>query len=80
MVNLNRNWVVTFNRNQVVTLNRNWVVNLTGICNTPKDFIIEIPFAKITRKGSNFNVSLNWYEQQMDNLIEHTLSNRPFDL
>lgn len=48
--------------------------------NTTKDFILEIPLAKISRRGSNKLVALNWYEQQIDNLIEHTITNRPFSL
>ncbi|KOS05533.1 hypothetical protein AM493_05415 [Flavobacterium akiainvivens] len=47
---------------------------------TPKDFILEIPLGKITRRGLNFPVALAWYQQQNDFLIDHTLSNTPFDI
>ena len=48
--------------------------------NSSKDFILEIPLAKITRKKTNRPVALNWYELQLDNLIKHTLSNRPYNI
>lgn len=48
--------------------------------NNTKDFILEIPLGKITRRGNNFNIALNWYQTQMDNLINHILKNQPFNL
>lgn len=48
--------------------------------NSTKDFILEIPLAKITRRDSNKIVALNWYEEQIDALVKHTLSNTPFNL
>lgn len=41
---------------------------------------LEIPLGKITRRGTNFSTALNWYEQRIDKLIDHTLSNPPFNL
>jgi len=40
--------------------------------------IIEIPLAKITRRGTNFQIALKWYQDKIDRLIINTLSNRPF--
>lgn len=48
--------------------------------NSTKDFILEIPLAKITRRGANFNVALNWYENQLDILVDHSLTNLPFQI
>ncbi|MBY8963157.1 hypothetical protein KJK34_10375 [Flavobacterium sp. D11R37] len=47
---------------------------------SPKDFILEIPLAKITRRDTNFPIALNWYQRQMDNLMNHLLVNTPFNL
>lgn len=58
---------------------RNEFFNIMSI-NTPENFILEIPLAKITRRGRNFNTALNWYENQIDNLIEHTLGNLPYNI
>ena len=43
-------------------------------------FILEIPLAKITRRGNNFCTALNWYQIQVDNLIKHSLNNPPYNL
>lgn len=40
--------------------------------------LIEIPLAKITRRDNNFSVALDWYKDNIDRLIDHTLSNKPF--
>lgn len=48
--------------------------------NPVKDFILEIPLGKITRRGANFFTSLNWHENQMDNLVNHTLNNPPYNI
>jgi hypothetical protein len=47
---------------------------------TPKDFILEIPLAKITRKEDNRLLALNWYQTQIDILLNHILNNNPFDI
>lgn len=47
---------------------------------SPKDFVLEIPLAKITRRDVNFTTALNWYQIQIDNLLNHTLKNAPFNL
>lgn len=47
---------------------------------TPKDFILELPLAKITRHEPNFSVCLAWYERQLDMLVEHILNRDPFNL
>lgn len=52
------------------------IMNLNPITN----FILEIPLAKITRRGTNFTTALNWYNTQIDNLINHSLQNQPFNL
>lgn len=44
------------------------------------NFILEIPLAKITRRGDNFQTALNWYQSQIDNLVQHTLNNQPYIL
>ncbi|WP_419212589.1 hypothetical protein ACNR9Q_00325 [Maribacter sp. X9] len=52
-----------------------------------KHFHLEIPLARITRRGansgnpnSNFQQALNWYQNTIDRLINRTLSQNPFDL
>lgn len=42
--------------------------------------LIEIPMGKITRRGGNFPVALNWYKARIDKLIDHILSNKPFEI
>jgi len=42
--------------------------------------LIEIPLGKITRRNDNHLKALNWYKNKIDKLIEHTLSNKPFNL
>ncbi|MDN3621391.1 hypothetical protein QWY81_18145 [Polaribacter undariae] len=42
--------------------------------------LVEIPFAKITRRGGNFAVALNWYSEKTEKLIIHTLNNNPFNI
>ncbi len=46
----------------------------------PKEFILEIPLAKITRRDSNFPIALNWYQTQIDNLLNHIVVNTPYNL
>jgi hypothetical protein len=46
----------------------------------PKDFILEIPLAKITRRETNFPIALNWYQIQIDNLLNQTIINTPYNL
>jgi hypothetical protein len=50
------------------------IMNLEAICNT----FLEIPFAKITRRGDRFDRAINWYQKKMDDLIIYTLNNTPF--
>ncbi|WP_426329055.1 hypothetical protein [Pedobacter sp. R-06] len=40
---------------------------------------IEIPLARITRRA-HFDKALNWYEEKLDLLAQHTLSNAPFNI
>ncbi|MFN8282745.1 MAG: hypothetical protein U0U67_05990 [Chitinophagales bacterium] len=42
--------------------------------------ILEIPMAKVTRQGVNFPVALNWYNAQLDNLLNHVISESPFNI
>nr|WP_315222222.1 hypothetical protein [uncultured Flavobacterium sp.] len=46
----------------------------------PKDFILELPLAKVTRQGTNFRICLTWYETQMDILVHHVLNSNPFNI
>jgi len=41
---------------------------------------LEIPLGKITRRSTNFATALNWYEEKIDKLIDHTLSNSPYGI
>lgn len=50
-----------------------------GINPTDKN-LIEIPLAKITRRGTNFTTALNWYSEKIKQLIIHTLDKRPFNI
>lgn len=50
------------------------------IMNINEEGILEIPLAKITRRGSNFNTALKWYQNKIDQLVLHTLHNKPFDI
>jgi len=52
-----------------------------NILNLPDNgSIIEIPFGKITRRGKNFPVALNWYETKMDSLIDKILNSTPYNI
>jgi len=44
-----------------------------------KNFILEIPLAKV-RRGVIRAVSLNWYEKNLDGLVEHVLNRDPYNL
>lgn len=44
------------------------------------DVTLEIPLAKITRRGDNFETALAWYQTRIDRLLTHVLNNNPFDL
>ncbi|SMC81487.1 hypothetical protein [Moheibacter sediminis] len=46
----------------------------------PKDFILEIPLGKITRRGSNRPTAINWHQRQSLNLVNYILTNNPFNL
>jgi len=46
----------------------------------PTDTVIEIPLAKITRRGVHTNPAISWYEDTIDKLIKHVLSNNPFNV
>lgn len=41
--------------------------------------ILEIQLAKITRRNQ-FTQALNWYEEKLDLLAQHTVSNAPFNI
>lgn len=45
----------------------------------PKDFFLEIPMAKITRRN-NLPSALTWYHQNLENIIIHILGSQPFNL
>lgn len=47
---------------------------------SPKDFILELPLAKILRQGPNFTMALNWYQNQIDNTLHFILANSPYNL
>jgi hypothetical protein len=42
--------------------------------------VIQVPLAKITRRGHGHSLALTWYRQQVDALLEHILSNAPFNI
>jgi hypothetical protein len=42
--------------------------------------IIELPLAKITRRGSSHRIALNWYYSKIDMMAQHILHQSPFDL
>lgn len=44
------------------------------------DFVLEIPFAKITRIKKNRAKPLKWFADNMENLINHVLKNNPFNI
>lgn len=48
--------------------------------NPVRNFILEVPLGKITRRGANFFTALNWYENQTDNLLNHILNNPPYNI
>lgn len=45
-----------------------------------EDFLVEIPLAKITRRGGANSVALNWYRTSLDTLIHHILLSQPYSL
>lgn len=48
--------------------------------NQTEDFILEIPLAKITRRGNNFAPALSWYREKIDHLVLFSLKNPPYNL
>ncbi|MDF4201814.1 hypothetical protein PXD56_02535 [Maribacter sp. SA7] len=48
--------------------------------NSQDDFILEIPFAKITRIKKYRAKPLKWFADNMDNLMNHILRNNPFNI
>lgn len=48
--------------------------------NAPTHTIVEIPLAKITRRGGNYGMALSWYQQRLDRIVDHILSSAPFNL
>ncbi len=42
--------------------------------------IIEVPLGKITRRGNNFDVALEWYQTKIDELLIRLLYNEPFNI
>lgn len=42
--------------------------------------IIEVPLGKITRRGDNFDVALEWYQTKIDQLLIRLLYNDPFNI
>jgi len=53
--------------------------NIMGLNPNDKN-LVEIPFAKITRRDLNFKSALNWYSEKTEKLILHTLKNDPFNI
>ncbi|MCY1530963.1 hypothetical protein D9M68_661730 [compost metagenome] len=58
---------------------RNQFFTIMGI-SASSHKIIEIPLAKITRRGASFSTALSWYETSNDALNQHILSSQPFNL
>ena len=48
--------------------------------NGPDDFVLEIPFGKITRIKKYRARPLQWFANNMDNVINHILQGVPFNL
>jgi uncharacterized protein YqeY len=48
--------------------------------NGQDDFILEIPFAKVTRIKKYRAKPLKWFADNMDNVINHILRNNPFNI
>jgi hypothetical protein len=42
--------------------------------------VLQVPLAKITRRGHDHSTALTWYQQRTDALLEHILSNAPFNI
>jgi hypothetical protein len=42
--------------------------------------IIEVPLAKITRRGTNFTIALSWYYNHIDELSQHLIGYHPFNI
>ncbi len=42
--------------------------------------VIEVPLAKITRRGANFNIALTWYQEKNYKLLTYILESSPFNL
>lgn len=47
-------------------------INKTG------NFILEMPLAKITRRGNSYTTAQRWYQDKTDEIVLHTLRNVPF--
>lgn len=48
--------------------------------NSPDDFVLEIPFGKITRIRKYRARPLQWFEDNMDSIINHILKGEPFNI
>ena len=50
------------------------------IMNLDEESTFEIPLAKITRRGDNFDNALSWYQEKIDKLVVELLNNEPFNI
>lgn len=58
---------------------RSYFLSTFGI-NKNNNNVIEIPLAKVTRRGANRNIALNWYQNNLDDLVKLVLNNTPFNI
>lgn len=58
---------------------RSWLFSYLGITEHSQD-VLEIPLGRVTRKNNNYNNALDWYSNSVDKLIQHILSQNPFNI
>lgn len=77
---LNGNYDVLISSVRDLNFERDYFFNtmMSNLLNT--NFVLEIPLAKITRRDPRFGIALNWYKNQIDNLLQHTIQTPPFNI
>ncbi|WP_018675944.1 hypothetical protein [Riemerella columbina] len=62
---------------------RSWLFSCLGITEDSQD-VLEIPLGRVTRRNTinndNYEDALNWYSNSIDVLIQHILSQNPFNI
>jgi hypothetical protein len=46
----------------------------------PNQNLLEIPLGKITRRSANVSIAHTWYANTVDQLVDHTLMNPPYNI